>query len=108
MLSLHAMHKAGRLVVSWNGSAAPIRYASRVTLVLRDGKVTTRRVLSRADARAGIQFFNSISPQVSASLVLETPNGAVFTEDTALVDAGAAAPRASRVTPDMLPPLGAR
>lgn len=95
-------------MVSWNGSAAQINFASQVTLILHDGKKTIRRVLSRADARAGIQFFTQTSPQISASLVVETPTGAVIIENTMVVNATTSEPLPSRVTPDMLPPGSGR
>jgi hypothetical protein len=104
MLSLHAEWNSGRAVVSWNGLAAPITFATRVTLLLNDGRTTRRRVLSRADARAGIQYFSRTSPAIVANLVLETPSGAVVTEGTRLTAPGTVAPHPSRVTPEMLPP----
>lgn len=104
MLSLHAAWHSGRAVVSWNGLATPITFATRVTLLLNDGRTTRRRVLSRADARAGVQYFRRTSPAIVANLVLETPSGEVVMEGTRLTAAGTAAPQPSRVTPEMLPP----
>jgi hypothetical protein len=105
MLSLHLEHRSGRLVVSWNGAAAPINVASRVTLTLNDGKTTTRRVLSRADAKSGVQYFRRTSPSISANLVLETPAGVLVTEDARLGEMAEDGLPASRVTPDMFPPV---
>lgn len=108
MLSLHAEWHSGRAVVSWNGQATPITSATRVTLLLNDGKTTRRRVLSRADARAGIQYFRRTSPAIVANLVLETPSGAIVTEGTRVTTAGSVAPHPSGVTPEMLPPGSGR
>ncbi|MBI5281230.1 MAG: hypothetical protein HY858_06055 [Candidatus Solibacter usitatus] len=106
MLSLHAGPRDGRFVISWNGEADAILYASRVTVIIRDGDKTVRRNLSRRDARSGIQFYHPESGRIDVTLLLKAGNGQEFQESTRYSRPAGPAAELLRVTPDMLPPAG--
>ncbi|GEM_PF-1489176 len=106
MLSVHAADKGGELVITWNGIAEPIRYASRVTLLIRDGSDITSRELDGAAARAALQFYKPHSPQVTVALQLESTGGEHFEESTTYLHPSANRPHVTPLTRDMLPPPG--
>ena len=82
MLSLHAGPRGGRFVIEWNGQAQAIRFASQVSLLIRDGDRESEVPLSRQDAVAGLQFFRPQSGLVRVTLRLEGARGQRFEEET--------------------------
>lgn len=108
MLSLHASHQGRDFVITWNGTSAAVRYASKASLELHsDGKVVVIP-LSREEMVSGEFRFRQHkgTDTVMAKLTLQGEGGGSFDETTEIVDAKAPVAAATRVTPEMVPPAG--
>lgn len=108
MLSLHASHQGRDFVITWNGTSAAVRYASKASLELHsDGKVVVIP-LSREEMVAGEFRFKPRrrSATVLVKLALQGEGGGSFDETTEIVDAKAPVAAATRITPEMVPPAG--
>jgi len=105
MLSLHAASRGGRLVISWNGGAEVVRFATQVTFEIHDGSEIIRRDLDQTEARTGIQFYRPRTGEVTVILQLRTANGQVFEENTTYLSRGKRRIPTTGVTPDMVPPV---
>lgn len=104
MLSLHAGPRGGRFVIEWNGQAEAIRFASQVTLLIRDGDLESEVQLSRQDAVAGLQFFGPQSGRVRVTLRLEGAQGRRFEEQTEYMAQAAPEPAAMPLHGEVIAP----
>ncbi len=106
MLSLHAAHHNAEFVITWNGTSASVRYASKASLELHtNGKVAVIP-LSRKEMLSGEFRFKQKhgSAGMLAKLVLQGEDGGSFDETTEIAGADAAVASMMPVTPDMVPP----
>lgn len=106
MLSLHAAHQGRNFVITWNGTSAAVRYATKASLELHsDGKVAVIP-LSREEMVTGEFRFkqHAGTDTVLARLMLQGEGGGSFEETTEIVDAHATAGAVTGVTPEMVPP----
>jgi hypothetical protein len=106
MLSLHAAHQGRDFVITWNGTSAAVRYASKATLELHSaGKVAVIPLSQQEMVTGEFRFKQRRGTEtVRAKLVLQGEGGGSFDETTEIVDAQTTAAAVSGVTPDMVPP----